>query len=379
MNTPAKPRPPVISAWSAVSPFGIGRDTFAAGMRTKGAEPCATGLDGYPAQVDKACIVPAKSAQELLGPKGTRAMDRATALAVSAVGQLLARDLERPDLGVGDDTAIVLGTSTGSINSIMSFIRDSLTQGKPYLVDPARFPNTVMNCAASRSAIWHRLRGPNVTVAGGRAAALLALNHARRLQQSGRAGSVVCGAVEELSAERAWLAWHTRADDEESMLLGEGAAVLLLEPAHTLQRPALAEVLAVEVGLASSEFDVETVLVKCLERAIGRVDEGWDDVWAVAPSTPPAHFGRGERAALDRVFGQARRAQQPVELSCMEALGDTYSASGAFQIAMLLAEAQLAPDSAGRLALVTAVDRDGLVAAALLRVAGTISAGRAWS
>ncbi|AKJ30086.1 beta-ketoacyl synthase N-terminal-like domain-containing protein [Caldimonas brevitalea] len=358
---------PVISAWSAVSPFGLGRQAFTAGLRAEVAPVATLDPDRYPAPVAQAYLVPADSAQELLGRKGTRTMDRATALAVSAVGWLLHEDLARPEVGVDENSAIVLGTSTGSISSIMSFIRDSLTQDKPYLVDAARFPNTVINCAASRSAIWHHLRGPNVTVAGGRASMLLALNHARRLLKSGRAPAALCGAVEEYSAERAWLAWHTRPDGQDHpMLLGEGAGVVLLERAETNQRRPLATLLAVEVGLAHSANDVGRVLATCLERAASEAGASWDDaLWAVAPSEPPGEFGQRERETLERVLGSGDRRR----LSCMAALGDTCSVSGAFQIGALLGEAQHDAASAGRLALTTMVDRDGTVGCVLLRLA----------
>ncbi|MEK8171048.1 beta-ketoacyl synthase N-terminal-like domain-containing protein [Streptomyces sp. M19] len=93
--------------------------------------------------------------------------------------------------------------------------RDSLVGDRPFYVDPARFPNTVLNSAAGRSAIWHRLKGPNATVAGGHATGLLALRYAMRLQRAGRATTVVCGAVEEFSSARAWLEWHARTDPGE--------------------------------------------------------------------------------------------------------------------------------------------------------------------
>jgi len=355
---------PVISAWSAVSPFGVGRRPFAAGMRAGVPALAVIDRDQYAAPLSQACLVPAASPQELLGGKGTRSMDRATALAVCAVGRLLKEDLDHPDCGIDKDAAVVLGTSTGSISSIMGFVRDSLTQNKPYLVDPAKFPNTVMNCAASRAAIWHQLHGPNVTIAGGRAAALLGLNHARRLMQCARANSVVCGAVEEYSAERAWLAWHTRADHRDSMLLGEGSAVVLLEANGTSQRPALAEVLAVEVGLATNPDAAGQALARCIERVGRQPGQAWDKLWAVAPSAPPGSHGGQERAALEQVLS----THSHVELPCTALLGDTCSASGAFQIAALLARAETDPSSAGRLALVTAIDCDGLVAAALLRI-----------
>src|SRR5450755_1411754 len=345
---------PVITAWSAVSAFGVGRDRFVAGLRTGRAPAVALDHAEWPAPVDKACLVPATGPRDLLGPKGTRSMDRATALAVAAVGQLLAADAggRRPE--AGEDTGLVLGTSTGSVRSIMTFTRDSLTQDRPYLVDPARFPNTVMNCAAGRSAIWHGLHGPNVTVAGGRPSALLALNHARRLQRGRQARSVVCGAVEEFSAERAWLDWHTRGDDELAVLMGEGCAVLLLETDVADDRPGLAEVAAIEVGLATDAEDVGPVLAGCVTRALAQAGVGPRDLWAVAPSGAPGRYGDQERGALGALL-----APGTAQLHCMDLLGDTNAASSAFQIAAVLAAAQEAAEPSSRAALVTTVDRDG--------------------
>ncbi|MEK8104476.1 beta-ketoacyl synthase N-terminal-like domain-containing protein [Micromonospora sp. M12] len=163
-----------------MSPFGLGRDIFVEGLRT--ARDTAVVPD--PALWDvgdaSAHLVPDFEVRAILGKKGTRSMDRATGLAVTAVRQLIG-----PDAGVvrsdSDETALVLGTTGGSSHSIASFARDGLTSAKPYLVDPARFPNAVMNCAAGTSAIWHALRGPNTTIAAGRVSGLHALSYSLRL------------------------------------------------------------------------------------------------------------------------------------------------------------------------------------------------------
>lgn len=363
MSTPSAP---VISAWSAVSAFGVGREKFSAGVRS--ARPAAARLapDDGPAPVTEACLVPAASPRQLLGRKGTRSMDRATALAVAAVGRLLHEDNGGRTAGLDGDTALVLGTSTGSVRSIMAFTRDSLTLDKPFFVDPARFPNTVMNCAAGQSAIWHGLRGPNVTIAGGRASALLALNHALRLLRARRARSVICGAVEEFSVERAWLDWHTRPENTPTLLSGEGCAVLLLESAETTGRTALADVLSVQFALTGDVGDVRTALAGCLRRALADACVDARDVWAAAPSDPPGPRREGEHAAIHDVLGEHR----PMQLSCIGLLGDTNAASAAFQIAALLSSAQAEPASTGGAALVTSVDRDGVVGCALLRLRG---------
>lgn len=160
--------------------------------------------------------------------------------------------------------------------------------------------------------------------------------------------------------------WHTRVADQPVPPTGEGCAVLLLETSPSAGRTALAEVLSVEFALCAEDGDVPTVLAACLRRALA--DAGMDpaDVWAVAPSGSPGSHGEGERAAIREVLGDHR----PVRLSCIGLLGDTNAASAAFQIAALLSTAQDDPTSAGRAALVTSVDRDGVVGCALLRPRG---------
>lgn len=344
-------------------------------------------FDGAP--VSRACLVPDFEPREVLGRKGTRSMDRATALAITAVGALL-EQLPGAHAAASEEMALVLGTSTGSVASIMSFTRDSLTGNKPFFVEPGRFPNTVMNCAAGHSAIWHRLRGPNVTLAAGRSTGLMALNYARRLQCRGRARAVVCGAVEEFSSERAWLDWHLASpshgerllgeggerllgeDDDrllgkdDERLLGEGCAVVMLEPPHPGANPPLAELMAVQTGMFADAEHAGELLVRCLERAMGTTGISSHDVWAVAPCDAPEPLGEQERAALAEVF----LGDVPLSLSAGRLLGDTSAASVAFQLAALLAAAGDAPDANGRYALLTSTDADGVVGCALVRLAG---------
>lgn len=350
----------VITAWSAVSPLGIGRERFAAGLGN-GGSAAPLDRDHWPAPMSHGCLVPGFSAPELLGKRGTRSMDRATALALVAVAELQeeARALDR---SFGEEAALVLGTSSGSVDSIMSFTRDSLTGKRPYLVNPAQFPNTVMNCAAGQCAIWHGLRGPNATIAGARVTGLLALNYAIRLQRSGQATTVLCGAVEEFSVARAWLEWHARGDGEPAPLLGEGCAVLLLENGSAADggAPAAGEVLALEFGLASAPDAAADALATCVGRALERGGVVPDDVTLVAPSVPEQD-AQAELDAVRLVLGDGARAV----VSTQPAIGDTHAASATFQIAACLATGR-----PGTIALVTSIDRDGSVGCGLLRVGG---------
>lgn len=356
---------PVISAWSTVSPAGLSGAEFTEGMRS--GKETAVRLDPERWQVpfEKAHLVPDFDIRTVLGRRGTRSMDRATGLAVTVVGDLLTgHDGERLP-GVDENTGLVLGTSIGSAQSMMDFTRDSLVGERPYLVDPARFPNTVMNCAAGQSAIWHRLRGPNTTIAGGRATGLLALQYALRLQRAGRAETLLCGAVEEFSTARAWLDWH--ATEHRDRLLGEGAAVWLLERADAVTangRHGMAEVLGLEFGFAQDSSEIRPVLQAGLRRLLDRSGVAADEVWAVAGSQTRAADDDAERAAVAEMLGGAT----PRYLSCAELVGDTCAASSAFQIVAALALAEGDGDSGGRTVLVTSTEPNGVVGAALLKL-----------
>ena len=337
----------VISAWSAVSPYGAENADFAAGVRSGTRPPVVP--DPMPA-----CPITGYDPFAELGPRSS-AMDRITALSVVTTGRLLGRRA-----GVDPGTALVLGTNNGSVESVVGFTGVSLRKRRPYLVDPMRFPNTVMNCAAAQSAIWHQLRGPNATIAAGRASGLLALRYATRLHRSGRAEVIACGAVEELSTTRSWMEHHAAPDGHDRAPLGEGCAMVLLEPAG---RPAhhgraeLAEVLSLAFAVAEPDH-AQAALARCVRRVLDHAGESPGNVLAVATS------GGEEEAAVTDVLGTGT----PVRLCASELIGDTSAASAAFALTAVLALAPEAPG--GRLALITAVDRDGALGCALLRLGG---------
>ncbi|MFB6889892.1 beta-ketoacyl synthase N-terminal-like domain-containing protein [Kitasatospora sp. NPDC056327] len=381
----------VISAWSVLSPYGTGPGPFADGI-TAG-RPVAPGLDRdtWHAPPTGACLVPGFDTAAALGTRGTRTMDRLTGLTVATLGTLLAPGAGpgTPDGGGAgpglltdhDRTALVLGTGSGSVQSTMDFTRDALTGAKPFHVDPARFPNTVMNRAAGASAIWYGLKGPNATLAGGPLTALQALRYATRLRERGHCRTVLCAAVEEYSEERAWLAWHTRDDRHRATPLAEACAVFLLEDAEDAAhagRAPLADVLAVRFGAAPGPGGLAATLGRLLREALREAGADPGEVrWAAPsrrttapPGTCPMGFGaaprpveEAEREALRDVLppGGAR----PIDVQ--DLLGDAGAASAGLQIAAVLAEAARRPQPGG-IGVVTAVDEDGLAACLVLRL-----------
>ncbi|WP_326559276.1 beta-ketoacyl synthase N-terminal-like domain-containing protein [Micromonospora sp. NBC_01796] len=353
----------VITAWAAVSPYGVGRSAFVEGLREQRPTDTEVRAPQWDVPDDRACLVPGFDIREMLGKKGTRAMDRGTALALSAVGALLTE--LGPDGGVRgrDDTALVLGTSFGSTQTMMDFTRASLTEEKPFYVDPAMMPYAVMNAAAGQCAIWYELRGPNTTMAGGRGSALLGLRYARRLLANGRAARALVGATEDYSRSRSWL-WR-QAAPETPVVLGEGALMMLVEPVGAVgaDRRPLAEVLVVESRIFF-DADPRAELAACILAALKAAGLAAADVDLVALSDAPGPLGGHERQVVAETLGD----EVTVLPSVSGLLGETACVSGAFQIGSVLATAHTAGGLGGRVALVTSVDRDGTVACALLRL-----------
>ncbi|MFJ1595193.1 beta-ketoacyl synthase N-terminal-like domain-containing protein [Kitasatospora albolonga] len=364
LATGADPDTLVVSGWSAASPYGLGAEAFADGVREgrDGVHAADDALDLGP--YERSGHIPGFDIRAVLGRKGTRSMDRATALAVATAGMLL----EQAGGGLAQDdpeaVGMVLGTGHGSVQSIMDFTRDSLTGEKPFHVDPALFPNTVMNRAAGQSAIWHTLRGPNTTVAGGALTGLLALNYAARLLRRGHCEAVLCGAVEEFSTERAWLEYRARASgphQQPTGPLGEGCALFLLEPlgrARAHGRPALATLLGSRFVAFHAPERAHKSVVRAVTEALKEADVRPDEVALLVPSDCGGPLGGREDAALASIFGE----HQPPRLRLRHLIGDLGAASASLQLA-----AAVTATEADRPVLVTSVDPDGQTGAVVLR------------
>jgi 3-oxoacyl-[acyl-carrier-protein] synthase II len=334
-----------ITAWSALTPFGHGRAAFADGVRR--GEPAATvsTKDDW-AQAD-ARVVPDFDVVAQLGRKGTSSMDRTSALAIATLRELVS------EVDTDARTGVVLGTTSGSTRTQFEFTRDSLTRRKPYLVNPAQMPFALMNSAAAQCAMWHGLTGPNSTVAAGRNSGPAVLRYASRLLRTGRASGVFAGAVEEHSGARELL--------EPGGDLGEASVLLFMQTGDAGNRPALAEVVALDTRLG----EPRRALAGCLEHVLAGL--AVDEVWGLASSAADPELSEVEREVTGEVLGR----QVATVVRTGHLVGDTGAASGVLALAALLAAAEAEPDARGRLAVATSVDRDGTAGAVVLRLTGS--------
>jgi 3-oxoacyl-[acyl-carrier-protein] synthase II len=347
-----------ITGCGVLSAAGVGLEPLLAALTS--AEPAAPepGVDadlaGPPGRAVHA--VAGFDARTFLGRKGTAFLDRGTGLVLVACGQAL----EDSGLAVGDGNrdrvGVVLGTTAGSLRSMSDYTRETLVEERPYLVNPALFPNTVMNCAAGQSAIRYGLAGVNATIAGGELAFLSVLRYASNALRRGYADALLAGAVEELSPHRSW-AVHL-APDSPPAGAGEGASVFVVERVDAA-RPVDAEILSVTAG-----FDPDggtRALAGCAGRAL--------EAAGVDPARVSLAASESSACALEAVAAE-RGIGDVCSFPWEGRLGACQAATAGLQVATLLALHRRDPGGGGRLWALAGREADGTVAAAVLRVFG---------
>ncbi|MFI9450235.1 beta-ketoacyl synthase N-terminal-like domain-containing protein [Amycolatopsis sp. NPDC052450] len=359
-------RPIAITGCGVVSPAGVGLAGLRELMRTPSMSQVEPGSDAeaYPPLALR--TLPELSLRDHVGRKGTRRLDRmvgialiATKAALDSAGRSEEREL-RPRTGVS------LGTSTGSIASLAEIATDTLVQDEPYMIEPSRFPNTVLNSCAGQMAIWNSLKGVNSTLAGGHVSSTSAVRYALNAIHNGHATSMLAGGIEELTPHMAW-AWYKSGLLRADAALGEGCAILVLEDkAVTNGRPIMAEALGAATaycGARGERTSLAAGIAGCIGRLLARHELRAEEIDVVS-------LGAGAQIGARRIEEQGVRlalGTLPTTVRVSDALGECFSASGALQAAALLARWSGADHPAERLGLVTSLGRDGSVGCLLLR------------
>lgn len=243
----------VISALGVVSALGMGKEDFFKGLiEGKSAIKPITFFELERSLCSYGGEITNFTPQDYLGKKGLREFDRSTRMALTAT-MMAINELDGEEFEL-EKAGLTMGTAFGSVHSIATFDRDSLSEG-PRSVRPLAFPNTVINSPASRVSIKFGMSRFNTTISTGFAAGLDSFGYALDFIRAGRAEVVFCGALEELSIESftAFSLNGLLADDTEEghgmscpyskasrgFFLGEGAAIFVLESLeHALARGA---------------------------------------------------------------------------------------------------------------------------------------------
>ncbi|MGW7265669.1 beta-ketoacyl synthase N-terminal-like domain-containing protein [Streptomyces sp. NPDC054842] len=367
---PTTPAVLAITGLGVLSGAGIGTEALV-GALTAGRSATAdvSGMFEDPLPRGDAHALVDFKVRDFLGRKGTSFFDRSTSLGMVACQAALADT----GLEVGDGNrariGITLGTTAGSAKSTSDYSRDTFVQDRPYLVNPLLFPNAVMNCAAGQAAIRYGLQGVNATIAGGPLAMLNVLRYSRNLISCGYADALLAGCVEEFSPQSAWAVHYAQSTDGGELPPGEGAAVFVVESAEAVRaagRRPDAEVLAVETGVydpPGTDGTFVAGLTACLARALERAGVEASQVSAVATATSGMpRFDDAEDAAVAAVLGAG-----PERLRVKDVTGEAFSASGAFQLAALIARHRAEPARDGDISVITTLGGDGAAGAAVVR------------
>lgn len=384
----------VITGVGVVAPNGIGKEEFWAN--------CAAGVSGIKRitlfdtskyRCHYAGEISNFQPERYLGSKGLRNLDRTTLLSLVAAklaiddAHLEITDANRNDIGV------VLGSTMGSVHSISEFDKEGLREGPRY-VNPAHFPNTVINAPASQVAIRFGLRGLNSTISTGFSASLDAIGYAIDMLNLGRTKILLVGGVEELCIQTflgfyklRFLAMSPNGsapffkpfdEHRRGALLGEGAAFFVLETLEDAQRRE-AQSYAELLGYGTY-FDPDAMYrynpggkgpAAAMRQALddaGVVPDDIDYVSACANSTKICDAS--ELTAFETVFGPRVGAVQRQTAKML--LGESFSADAALQLAAMLGEAvpQEVRNPQKPLALIDCFGPTGTSSALVVRLLG---------
>jgi 3-oxoacyl-[acyl-carrier-protein] synthase II len=347
----------VFTGWAALVPDGR--------------RPVAVGTDGAQAlPYPNAYLVTGVDLVAMLGRKTTRFNNRSAQLAIAACGLALRDAGIMDDDGIDgvadltdevrDSIGLTLGTTCGSVSGIVEFGWDTFGE-RPYAVNPATFPNTVINTAAGAAAIKYGLRGANSTVAGGPLAGLGALRHAAVTLRAFHADTIVVGAAEEFTTQNTWLTRALRPGTTP----GEGAAMFVLERADVAAqagRTPLARLAAIRTSAAdvtdpaSFRDAVAAVLAEagCRPSQVRHL---------AARVTGVAIVDEAQRAGLAAAVPVAPMYSE-------ERIGDCYSAHTAIQVVDALTALRANTWDRDGVGVIVGADPDGALAVAVLAASG---------
>ncbi|MDD5495521.1 MAG: beta-ketoacyl-[acyl-carrier-protein] synthase family protein [Candidatus Omnitrophica bacterium] len=294
--------------------------------------------------------------EDILGPKGLRNLDRSTKLVLSA--SKLALD----DAGIKyplseDETdlfGVSLGSTMGSVWSISEFDKEALREG-PRSVNPALFPNTVINSPASHVSINFNIQGFNATISTGFCSSVDAIYYAMNMLELYEYEVVLTGGVEEL-CEQTYKGFHkighlagSRDGKQEincpfdkrrnGIVFGEGACIVVLEKLeHALKRKAriYAEVLGYGTSFDPDSRNIYSPKAKGAAEAIraclADAKIGADDIGYISASANSTlDCDAMEAKAVTDVFGERGKSVPMSSVKSM--IGESFSAGGAFNVA----------------------------------------------
>lgn len=285
--------------------------------------------------------------------KGQLAMlDRFSQLALVAAREAVKDSGVTFDDALSQRTATIIGSGVGGQNTLDDNYWRIYGEGAKRL-HPFTIPRLMLNAAASHVTMELGLKGPAFAVASACASAAHAIGQAFHMVRYGQAEIAVTGGTEAcitLGTMKGWEALRVMAvdlcrpfcKDRTGMVLGEGAAVFVLEPLERAQaRGATIYGEMVGFGMTADAGDIVQPTVdgpaRAMQQALddaGLAPEAID--YVNAHGTGTAANDVTETKALRQVFGS--HAESLAVSSTKSMHGHTLGGAGAIElVAMLMA------------------------------------------
>ena len=301
-------------------------------------------------------------------------LDRVSQLAVVAAREAIAQAAITFDMPLSLRTATIIGTGVGGQTTLDESFRRVYRENRSR-VFPLTIPKLMANAPASQISMFCGLRGPAFAVASACASATHAIGLAFHMVRSGQVDCAVTGGTEAcitFGTLRGWEAMRVMAPDacrpfsigRKGLILGEGAAMLVLEPLERARARGvqiLGEI--VGFGMSADAADLTAPDLGGMTRAMeGALTDGklnaQDIQYVNAHGTGTAVNDLTETQALHRVF--ADHAGKLAVSSSKSMVGHARGAAGALELAatLLAVRDSVAPPTIGYLGADPACDLD---------------------
>ncbi len=350
----------VVTGIGPVCAVGIGKEAFWDGIVN--GRSGVKNVTRIPEKLQGACKIAAEmtdfDVSKYLDPKQARRTDRFVQYAIAAA-QLAAQDAKL-DMSKEDPerVGVAVGSAAGGFQSIEDQIRVLHEKG-PDRVSPFTVPLFIVNMAAGWISILHNAKGPNVCNVTACATSAHSVGDAFRIIERGEADIMFAGGSEApitalsmagFAAARTLSVRNSEPEkasrpfdkDRNGFVMGEGAAVLILESlTHAKARGAhiYAEIAA--YGLTADAHDIVQPCadgdgaMRAMKMALAQADVKPTEVnYINAHGTSTPLGDKAETTAMKRVFGEHATKGGVVVSSSKSMTGHLLGAAGAIEAAV---------------------------------------------
>ena len=366
----------VVTGLGAVSPLGQTAAAYWANLKqgVSGLGPITLPPDAQNLTQKVAAEVKGFDPLKHFEERALSTLDRVSQFAVVAAREAIANAELVIDMPLSLRTAAIVGTGAGGQGTLDDNFRRIYVEHKQR-VFPLTIPKLMANAPASQISMQCGLRGPAFVVASACASATHAIGLSFHMVRSGMVDCAVTGGSEAcitFGTMRGWEAMRVMAPDacrpfsigRAGLILGEGAAMMVLEPlerARARGADILAEVVGFGMTADAADLTAPDVggMSRAMEGALADAQLTAQDIQYInAHGTGTAANDVTETEALHKVFG-AHAAKLAVS-STKSMVGHALGAAGALEMAatVMSVHDDVAPPTIGYLGPDPACDLD---------------------